>query len=129
MTRMSVTPTARVRVNNGKAFWLQEADAYIAECQRRQTCVRASELANRLHRTPTQLTREFHAAVGARLKDYLSCKQIERAKELLRSTHRTTAQIAVDSGYGNVRSFYRAFRRCTGLSPTEYREKIVTGAA
>ena len=86
--------------------------------------MRASELALRLQRTPTQLAREFHASAGFCVKDYLKTLQIERAKELLRSTARSTAQIAVDTGFGTARSFYRAFRRSTGLSPTQYRKEM-----
>ena len=28
-----------------------------------------------------------------------------------------------DSGYQDAKAFYRAFRRCTGMTPTEYRDK------
>jgi transcriptional regulator GlxA family with amidase domain len=84
--------------------------------------VRACELAARMGRTPVQLGREFQASVGCGVKHYFRVRQLERAEELLRSTERGTADIAVDAGFGTARSFYRAFRQSTGMSPTEYRK-------
>ena len=107
-----------------KAFWLAEAESYLDDCRRRATTVRASEFALRVERTPAQLAKEFRAIVGWRVKDYFQRRQIERAQEMLRTTAVSTAQIAVDAGFGTTRSFYRAFRRCTGVSPTEYRKEM-----
>ena len=104
--------------------WLAEAERYIADCHAAAMCVRASELALRMRVTQARLAREFHATVGIRVKDYFTARQIERAQELLRTTERGTAQIAADAGFGTVRSFFRAFRRSTGMSPTEYRQKM-----
>ena len=111
-------------MKTAKSFWLAEAQTYLADCRLRASCVRASELAARVRRTPAQLAREFHATVGVRVKDYLKMLQIEQAKELLRTTARSTAAIALDAGFGTARSFYRAFRRRTGVSPTEYRQEM-----
>jgi AraC-like DNA-binding protein len=105
-------------------FWLVEAESYLAECRRRASCVRASEFASRMQRTPVQLAREFRATVGWCVKEHLESLQIERAKELLRTTRSSTAEIALDAGFGTARSFYRAFRRRTGVSPTEYRKEM-----
>jgi AraC-like DNA-binding protein len=107
-----------------KVFWLQEAERYIAECRRRVTSVRACEFALRTGRTPVQLAREFRASVGSGVKDYFRVRQLEHAAELLRTTSRGTADIALDAGFGTARSFYRAFRRSTGMSPTEYRKEM-----
>jgi AraC-like DNA-binding protein len=109
-------------MDGGRAYWLLEAERYIADCRGRGTSVRACEFAVRTGRTPVQLAREFQASVGCGVKHYFRVRQLERAEELLRSTERGTADIAVDAGFGTARSFYRAFRRCTGMSPTEYRK-------
>ena len=108
----------------GNMDWLAEAESYLAECRGRASSVRASEFALRVKRTPVQLAKEFRATVGRCVKDHLESLQIERAKELLRTTRSSTAQIAVDAGFGTARSFYRAFRRRTGVSPTEYRKEM-----
>lgn len=116
-------------MEDGKSFWLAQAQSYLSDCRTRACSVRASEFALRMRRSPAQLAREFHASAGCCVKDYLKTLQIERAKELLRTTECSTAQIAVEAGFGTARSFYRAFRRCTGVSPTEYRQGMSLAAA
>lgn len=112
-----------------KAFWQSQARSYVEECRTRCSCVRASEFASRMRRSPAQLAREFSASAGCCVKDYLLMLQIEWARELLRTTNCSTARIAAETGFGTVRSFYRAFRRCTGESPTEYRKGMSLAAA
>lgn len=111
-------------MEDAKTFWLTEAQSYLADCRTRASCVRASEFALRMRRSPAQLAREFHATVGLCVKDYFKTVQIEHAKKLLCTTCIGTAQVAVDAGFGTARSFYRAFRRCTGRSPTEYPKEM-----
>jgi AraC-like DNA-binding protein len=115
-------------MNDLGASWVTAAESYLLECRATSTSVRASEFALRMNRSPAQLAREFHTSVGATVKDYLSVRQIEHAKELLRHTVRSTAQIAVAAGFGTSRSFYRAFRRLTGFSPTAFRQEMSLGA-
>jgi AraC-like DNA-binding protein len=113
---------------NGKQFWMCEAKLYFDECRRSGSCVRASEFALRMQRTPVQLAREFHAVVGLCIKDYFNDLRLERAKEMLRTTGRSTAEVATGSGFASARSFYRAFRRMTGISPTDYRKEMSLAA-
>jgi len=107
-----------------RVFLIVEADSYLEECRAKSRSVRASELAMRVKRSPAQLAREFHLLVGSGIKDYLGARQVEYAKRLLATTCSTTAEIAVLAGFGTARTFYRAFRRTTGISPTQYRKEM-----
>ena len=114
-------------MSNAKSFWLAAAHSYIHRCRYGNSSPRATEFAMEMNRTSVQAAREFRAAVGSTVKGYFAKRQIEHAQERLRTTTKTTVQIAQAAGFGTVRSFYRAFRRHTGCSPTEYRERNVTG--
>ncbi|HXH37652.1 MAG TPA: helix-turn-helix domain-containing protein [Thermoanaerobaculia bacterium] len=110
-----------------RAFWLAAAERYIEDCWRNATSVRVSEFAVCMKRTAVQLGREFQASVGIGVKDYFSRRQIDCAKKLLRTTGQSTAQIAIDSGFGTARTFYRAFKRSAGRSPTAFRKEMSLG--
>ena len=109
------------------AFWITAAERYIEDCRSTATSVRVSEFASRMERTAVQVGREFQAAVGVGVKDHFSTLQIALAKELLRTTGHSTARIAIDSGFGTARTFYRAFKRSAGISPTEFRKEMSLG--
>ena len=47
---------------------------------------------------------------------------MERAKSLLESTNEKTGKIAIIVGYHDINYFSLAFKKNTGMSPTEYRE-------
>ncbi|HVR41703.1 MAG TPA: helix-turn-helix domain-containing protein [Thermoanaerobaculia bacterium] len=84
---------------------------------------RATELAQRHDLTPVQLERVFRTHVGAKIGEYLKERQIDVAKTLLETTTLSTAVIAIHAGFGTPRSFFRAFRRTTGITPGDYRLK------
>lgn len=63
----------------------------------------------------------FSDHLSTTLTDYISYLRINDAKQLLTETDMTVSQIAVQLGFGCIRSFNRAFLRQTGLSPTDFR--------
>jgi len=110
-----------------RGFWVAEAERYVTECQDIRTSVRASELAQRLNLSPTQLAREFREAVGTNVGDFLKERQLDLAKTLLVTTEISAARIGIEAGFGTPRSFFRAFRRVYGMTPNEYRDWAVAG--
>ncbi len=60
---------------------------------------------------------------GMTIFDYLSHYRIEKAKQLLAETDTLITRIAEMVGYGSKTSFYLAFKRQVGMSPTEYRQR------
>ena len=110
--------------------WIAAAESYLIDCMNAASPARASELAARLNITPVQLVREFRGSVGANISAFLKARQIELAKLLLERTNLSTAAIASRTGFGTARTFYRAFRRSTGTTPTAFRvERNVAGPA
>jgi AraC-like DNA-binding protein len=69
-------------------------------------------------------TRTLHRQLreeGASLQQLKDAVRSERAKDLLNRTQRPVKQIAAAAGFRNEKSFTRAFRLWTGLSPAEFR--------
>ena len=54
--------------------------------------------------------------------DYLCSYRIEKAKELLRAGGYSNKEVSRLSGFRDDAYFARAFKRCTGMTPKEYRK-------
>lgn len=65
--------------------------------------------------------RAFTQSFGVPPHRYHMARRMVRAKSLLRRPALTVTEIGVQAGFRETSSFTRAFRRFTGLTPTEYR--------
>ena len=74
--------------------------------------------------------RAFKAVYGQTPGQYLSCRRIERAEELLRSADLSVTEICTLVGFSSLGTFSTRFKKQTGLTPSEYRARHVgRGAA
>ncbi|MBQ8357029.1 MAG: helix-turn-helix domain-containing protein [Clostridia bacterium] len=58
---------------------------------------------------------------GITLWDYITIKRVEKAIALIGSTGMTKLQIAAECGFASPANFYKAFRRVTGKTPSNYK--------
>ena len=86
----------------------------------------AEALAQRLHLSPRTLHRQLKEE-GASLQALKDEVRRERAIALLHRTDRPIKQVAHEAGFGNDKSFIRAFRSWTGQSPAEFRRSARPG--
>ncbi|RHP33527.1 response regulator transcription factor [Lachnotalea sp. AF33-28] len=72
------------------------------------------------------LSKLFLRTEGEKFSEYLNKKRMERAKELMRVYHNTNIQdIAQEVGFGNnPRYFGQVFKKYTGITPSEYMQKL-----
>lgn len=68
------------------------------------------------------LSRYFHQAVGMNFRRFLNQYRIEYACHLLQNRAANIADVALQAGFQNIRSFNRAFQDVMGKTPTEYRQ-------
>jgi AraC-like DNA-binding protein len=66
----------------------------------------------------------FHSKVGATFSEWLRIVRVDRATELLRAHDETIIRVAFASGFRDVRTFERAFKRYVGVSPRAYRASV-----
>jgi signal transduction histidine kinase/DNA-binding LacI/PurR family transcriptional regulator/AraC-like DNA-binding protein len=81
------------------------------------------DLARHLNVSSDYLTRCFTQTVGVSPIAYLHRYRIQQARVLLTTTPHTIAEIAAAVGFGDSMQFSRVFRRQTGTSPREYRQR------
>ena len=64
---------------------------------------------------------QFKRSFGVNFVDYLTDLRIQAAKQLLEDPLHSAAEIARMVGYESANYFARAFKKKTGMTPTEYR--------
>ena len=79
-------------------------------------------LLNQLHISKNTFAQLIQAYSGTNFSGYINNKRLDYSIHLLKDYKRYTIEaVATDSGFSNVRSFYRIFREKYGMTPSEYR--------
>jgi AraC-like DNA-binding protein len=104
-----------------KAKFEREIDDYLASCYRTRSSTRTSELAQFLGISRGLLALMAKRLLGMSAKTALQTRQMARATRLLRETSLTIDEVGATSGFGDRRTFYRAFGREIGTSPGAFR--------
>ena len=73
--------------------------------------------------TEAHLQRIMRKATGCSFFEYVDQCRMTLARQLLAQTRLPVAQIMGQCGYSTTNSFYKAFKRCYGVSPTALRER------
>jgi transcriptional regulator GlxA family with amidase domain len=67
--------------------------------------------------------RRFVKATGNTPIEYLQRVKIESAKKTFETTRKTINEVMYEVGYSDVKAFREVFRKITGMSPLEYKNK------
>lgn len=81
-----------------------------------------------LHISPAYLSAQFKKYQKMNFLDCLTELRINAAKELLSDPFRSSAEVASMVGYEDASYFARAFKKRTGVTPTQYRKQAVKAA-
>ena len=76
-----------------------------------------------LHISPAYLSAQFKKYQKMNFLDCLTELRINAAKELLADPFRSSAEVASMVGYEDASNFARAFKKRTGMTPTQYRRQ------
>lgn len=71
----------------------------------------------------------FKKQMGVGFSDYLEELRLHRATELLSSSRMGISEIAAKVGFNSHNTFYKAFKRKYGITPSEYRNAHAASAA
>ncbi|HEX6097623.1 MAG TPA: helix-turn-helix transcriptional regulator [Thermoanaerobaculia bacterium] len=97
------------------------ADRYLSACFAAGTPPHVNELARDVDLSPRSLGRIFLAEAGVGVATYFKTARIRYAQDLLASTDLSLSAIADAAGFGTRATFFRAFKRATGVTPAAYR--------
>jgi AraC family transcriptional regulator len=114
------TSTAARPVRGGLPVWRQKhVAAFIEEHLAEEISLTA--LAEVADLSLYHFARAFTQSFGVPPHRYHMARRMDRARSLLQKPALSVTQIGIQIGFRESSSFTRAFRRLTGLTPTEYR--------
>jgi AraC family transcriptional regulator len=111
------------RVRGGLAGWQRrKVEQYIGE--HFADDVSLATLARLVELSPYHFARAFKQAFGAPPHRYLATVRMQRARDLLAKPALSVTEIGRAVGFIETSSFSAAFRKLTGITPTEYRRRL-----
>lgn len=108
-------------IESNDNMYITQAVAYIKNSTSLDITVK--DICSYLHISRSYLFDLFQKHLNISPQEFIICAKVNNARELLTLTDIPVADIASLSGYKNPFAFSRAFKRQTGESPREYREK------
>lgn len=84
-------------------------------------------LAEKMAVAPHQLSQLLNEKLDRNFAEYINGYRIEEVKRILKTpagARRKISTIAGDVGFNTMAAFYKAFKKHTGMTPTEYKETI-----
>ncbi len=106
---------------------VKEAQAYIES--RLQEKISVENLSARFAVGRRTFDRRFIKATGNTPVEYHQRAKIELAKKAFETTRKNINEVMYEAGYTDVKAFREVFRKITGMSPVEYRNKYNKEAA
>ncbi|HSH64831.1 MAG TPA: helix-turn-helix domain-containing protein [Bacteroidia bacterium] len=100
---------------------IQKAQAYIEDNITEKLSVETLAATFMINRR--SFDRRFIKATGNTPSHYLQRVRIEAAKKAFETSSKTIHEIMYDVGYADIKAFREMFRKNTGLSPLEYKNK------
>lgn len=88
-----------------------------------QEKISVEHLTSMLALSRRNLERRFKKATANTVIEYIQRVKIEAAKKYFESSRKNINEVMYDVGYSDTKSFRTVFRKITGLSPLEYRNK------
>ena len=87
--------------------------------------LRLSDIAERFHINTNYLSLLIKRETGVTFHDHVLRAKMDVAHTMLADPRARVAEVAQAVGYSNYISFYNAFKRIEGMTPTEYRRQVV----
>ncbi len=85
--------------------------------------IRLEDIAMKCFISKNYFSKLFKEVTGIKFSDYVQKVRIDEACSLIRNTNTKLTEIALQTGYSDMKFFYQVFKKYTGMTPGEYRKK------
>lgn len=87
-----------------------------------QNPITLEEVAEEVKISPAYLSTMFKKELGINFSDYIIELRVERAKNILKNTNLSIAEVTEEVGYTDCRYFSKLFNKVVGIKPSKYRK-------
>lgn len=100
-----------------------KAKSYISENYNKD--ISLDDVSHEVDISPYYFSKLFKEETGVKFIDYLTKVRIGEAKKILTNKETSIKNICIDVGYSDPNYFSRTFKKYTGQTPTQYRERML----
>lgn len=121
---MVIEYTTRVsKIKKGERYdkFMRNVTSYIQEHLTEEISI--EKMSKDLYLNRSYLSTKFKKETGISLSQYIQEQKIEKAKSLLNNTDRSILEIATYLGFSSQGYFQNVFKKCTNMTPKQYRNK------
>jgi len=83
------------------------------------------QLSKHINLTPSYVSKLFKKKLGVNFNRYLTIRKVKEAKRMLKEEKVNINEIAFSIGYNEPNYFCKVFKKVEGITPTQYREKML----
>ena len=106
-----------------QTLYIQKAQEYMNNnCH---LCITVQDIAAHVGLTHNYFCTIFKKHIGKSPQEYLGQLRVKKACSFLQNFHISISDIAFSLGYKDATSFSRLFRRIMGITPSEYRRRLL----
>jgi len=120
-------PSIQPPVRGGLAPWQQQIVTNFIE-EHVNERIPLAALARLVRLSPCHFSRVFKQSLGMPPHRYQANRRVEHAKLLLAERAVSVTEIGLMIGFSSSNAFATAFRKATGLAPTDYRRRLAPAA-
>ena len=110
---------------NQTHYLIRRAIDYIEENYQKD--ISLNELSEELNISSYYFSKLFKDETGEGFVEYLTRRRVDEAKALLKDPEKSIKEIGIACGYSDPNYFSRIFKKATGITPTEYKERVGSG--
>lgn len=73
---------------------------------------------------PKYFSTFFHEKTGVCFSAWMRQLRVEKALDLMRARNYSITRVSLEVGFGDLRTFERAFKRVTAMTPSEFKRTV-----
>ncbi|MCR5108615.1 MAG: response regulator [Lachnospiraceae bacterium] len=104
---------------------IKEAMQYIEDNVKKD--ISLNDISEKLNISSYYFSKLFKEETKEGFIEYLTKRRVEMAKDMLKDPTKSIKEVGSECGYSDPNYFSRIFKKATGMTPTEYKERVRSG--